>query len=147
MMEGVMANKTNEAPDYRNLEPILDAIANWVRKYRYAAGLREELARCGPEEIAHTANELGLSSGDLYRLASKGPQAADLLKRMLLALGIDPKVLAAQDPTTMRDLQRLCIMCDQKRRCRHEFAAGTAANNYREFCPNAFTLDALFETQ
>jgi pyrroloquinoline quinone (PQQ) biosynthesis protein C len=146
-MEGVMPSPIDEKPAYRSVEPILDAIANWVKKYRYAAGLRDELARCRPEEVAQTAHELGLSSRELYRLASKGPHAADLLKKMLLALGVNPKTLASQDPLLMRDLQRLCISCDHKKQCKHELAAGTAAKHYRNFCPNAFTLDAIFDAK
>jgi hypothetical protein len=140
-----MPRTTEEPSTYRSLEPILDAIAGWVKRYRYALGLRSELAHCGPEEIANTARELGLSSAELCGLASKGPHAADLLQKMLLALGVNPKALASQDPTIMRDLQRLCITCGQKKRCRHELAAGTAGENFREFCPNAYTLEALFE--
>jgi hypothetical protein len=30
----------------------------------------------------------------------------------------------------MRDLQRLCIVCGQKRRCQHELARGTAAEHF-----------------
>jgi len=41
-------------------------------------------------------------------------------------------------------LQRLCVVCSQKGRCEHELAKGTAAEHFHEFCPNAFTLDALF---
>jgi hypothetical protein len=47
----------------------------------------------------------------------------------------------------MRDMQRLCISCEAKQRCEHELTQGSAARHYREFCPNAFTLDALFEQQ
>jgi hypothetical protein len=144
-MEIAMAGTSGEEYTYPTLEPILNAIAGWVKRYRYAAGLRNEWAHCGPEEVANTARELGVSSDELYRLARKGPHAADLLQRMLIALGADPKVLAVQDPMAMRDLQRLCIMCDHKKQCRHELAAGTAAKNYHDFCPNAFTLDALFK--
>ena len=138
-----MASATREQPNHPTLQPILGAIADWVKKYRYAAGLRNELAQCGPEEVAHTARELGLSSRDLYRMARKGPNAADLLQKMLLALGVSPQKLALEDPLIMRDLQRLCIMCGQKKQCRHELAAGTAGKNFRDFCPNAFTLEAL----
>jgi hypothetical protein len=145
-MEEAMAGRTEE-PTYPTLEPILDAIANWVKKYRYAAGLRDEFARCGPEEIAQTAHELGLGTHELYQLARQGPHAADLLRKMLVALGVDPKTLAAQDPLIMRDLQRLCITCGEKKRCRHELAASTAASNYRDFCPNALTLEALFKAR
>jgi pyrroloquinoline quinone (PQQ) biosynthesis protein C len=138
-----MASATREQPNHPTLQPILDAIADWVKKYRYAAGLRNELAQCGPEEVANTARELGLSSRDLYRMARKGPNAADLLQKMLLALGVSPQKLALEDPLIMRDLQRLCIMCGQKKQCKHELAAGTAGKNFRDFCPNAFTLEAL----
>ena len=138
-----MASATREQPNHPTLQPILGAIADWVKKYRYAAGLRNELAQCGPEEVAHTARELGLSSRDLYRMARKGPNAADLLQKMLIALGVSPQKLALEDPLIMRDLQRLCIMCGQKKQCKHELAAGTAGKNFRDFCPNAFTLEAL----
>ena len=43
---------------YQRIEPILDAIANWVKRYRYHAGLRHDLAACGPEEVARTARDL-----------------------------------------------------------------------------------------
>jgi hypothetical protein len=32
-----------------------------------------------------------------------------------------------------------------KKRCEHELANGTAGEHFRDFCPNAFTLDALFD--
>jgi hypothetical protein len=145
-MEGAMASPT-EPPSYPRLEPILDAVASWVSRYRYAVGLRKELQQCGADEVARTARDLGISPRELVRLANRGPAAADLLPKLLRALGVDPATLARQDPLAMRDLQRLCITCGEKRRCEHELAAGTAARHYRSFCPNAFTLDALFKAK
>jgi len=142
-----MTSRTDEQPTYPTFEPILDAIANWIKKYRYAVGLRDELARCGPEEVARAAHDLGVSPGELVRLASAGPHAADQLPQLLIALGVNPKKLTSDDPALMRDLQRLCITCGHKNRCEHEVAAGTAAQNYRSFCPNAISLDALFKAQ
>jgi Family of unknown function (DUF6455) len=113
-------------------------------KVPYAAGVREELVRCGAQEVARTAHELGIGARDL---ASKGPHTADLLKKLLVALGADPKQLASQDPIAMRDLQRLCITCGAKRRCEHELATGTAAKNYERYCPNAYTIDALLNAK
>jgi hypothetical protein len=43
----------------------------------------------------------------------------------------------------MRDLQRLCISCSEKQRCAHELDVGSAAEHFRQYCPNAYTLDAL----
>jgi hypothetical protein len=134
-------------PTYPTLEPILDAIAHWVKNYRYAMGVRGELTRCDPAEVARTARDLGVSPRELADLASKGPHAADLLQELLVALGVDSKKLGLQDPATTRDLQRLCITCGNKRRCERELAAGTATQNYRSYCPNAFTLDALFDAK
>ncbi len=128
---------------YPALDMVLNAIANWVKKYRHATGLRDELARCGADEVARAAHDLGVSPRELVQLASKGPGAADLLLKMLSALGVDPKALSFDDPATMRDLQRLCISCSHKGECSHQLAAGTAGQNYHDFCPNAFTLDAL----
>ena len=143
-MESAMASPT-EPRSYPRLEPILDAIASWVKRYRYAVGLRKELQQCGADEVARTARDLGISSRELVRIANRGPAAADLLPKLLRALGVDPAVLARQDHLAMRDLQRLCITCGAKRRCEHELAAGTAAQHYGSFCPNAYTLDVLFK--
>lgn len=132
-----------EQQHYPTLEPILNAIAHWVTKYRQIHEARAELSLCDSEEIARVARELNVSPRELANLAGKGPESAALLGKMLLALGIDPDSGPMQDPLITRDLQRLCVACDHKRKCSHELAAGTAAEHYREFCPNAYTLDAL----
>ena len=93
------------------------------------------------------ARDLGLSVSDLRGLAAKGPGAAETLQKMLLALSVDPQSLAKADPAVMRDLQRLCMVCGQKGRCQHELARGTAAEHFREFCPNAYTLDAVLKSK
>lgn len=140
-----MPSRDSQQPAYLSVEPILNAIADWIKRYRYAIGLRGELADCGPEEVKSMARDIGVSPDQLRELASKGPNAANLLQKMLLALHVDPKALADIDPRTMHDLQRLCITCSHKKQCKHELAAGTAATTFREFCPNAITLDALFK--
>ena len=142
-----MTSRIDEQRTYPTFEPILDAIAQWIKKYRYAVGLRDELARCGPDEVARAAHDLGVSPRELVRLASAGPHAADQLPQLLIALGVDPKKLGLDDPALMRDLQRLCITCGYKNRCEHEVAAGTATQNYRTFCPNVISLDALFKAR
>jgi hypothetical protein len=145
-MEDAMT-RSDDPPAYPLLDPILETIANWVKRYRYAVGLRAELAHCGPDEVARVAHELGVGPGELVDLASRGPHAADQLQKMLVALGVDPKKVALQDPIAMRDLQRLCITCGSKRQCEHDLAAGTAAQNFRNYCPNAVMLDELFKAK
>ena len=131
---------------YAGLEHIFEPIARCVRNYCEAFGISGQLAQCGPDEIARMAHDLRLRPAELVGLARKGPEAARLLPRMLVALGIDPKNLAVGNAAVLRDLQRLCIACGNKRICLHRIEGGTAAENYADFCPNAYTLDALFKS-
>lgn len=126
---------------------VFEAIANWMKTYREAIGLRGELAECGAQEVAAIARDVGVTPGELLAAVHKGPHAADELPRLLRALGVDPEKLASTDPGTMRSLQRICITCRHKRECRHDLAAGIAATHYYDYCPNAISLDALLHSK
>jgi len=60
------------------------------------------------------ARDLRIHRSELVRMAKKGPHAADLVKKLLVALGIDPDSLEHDDPFTIRDLKRLCTNCTDK---------------------------------
>ena len=141
-----MTNSDARPPDYPTVDFVIGAIVDWVNKYRTFVGLAA-LGRCTPEDVRQIAHELGMSPGELRELATKGPNSADLLGKMLAALKVDPNELSKENIAVMRDLQRLCVSCDHKGRCRRELAAGTAAEHFHEFCPNAFTLDALLKRE
>lgn len=140
-----MANRETPQTSSPTLELVFSAIADWVNKYRHATGVRGDLGYCGPNEVMQIAKDLGLPASELREIVKKGPGAADQLQKMLVALKVDAKVLEKASPAVMRDLQRLCISCGNKKRCEHELAKGTAAEHFHEYCPNAFTLDALFK--
>jgi hypothetical protein len=143
--EGAMPDGEVHTPHYPTVEFVLEAVAGWINKYRQASSLHDELGHCSPEDVMQIAKDLGVPVSELRKLATKGPGAADLMEKMLIALRVDPHVLVNTNPAVMRDLQRLCVVCSQKGRCEHELAKGTASEHFREFCPNAFTLDALFK--
>jgi len=65
------------------------------------------------------------------------------LPQMLKALGIDEEALARTQPLVLRDMERVCALCHHKGECIRDFAAGTAAEHYEEYCPNAPTIDVL----
>lgn len=123
---------------------ILDAIAGRFKEYISATRLRHELGSLRSEEIAHIARDMGIGVQDLVRFVNAGPRAADQLPKLLRALNIDSPV--SGDPVMMRNLLRGCIMCAHKTRCDHDLAAGTAARNFRSYCPNAEMLNALVKT-
>ena len=135
---------SDPSSEHSSIGSLFDAIADWVTRYRQAIGVRRDLANCGAEEVAAIARDIGLSAQELEFIASKGPNAAAELPKLLRALGVDPQKLPSDRRTTMRDLQRICITCGHKAQCRHELAAGTAAEHYRDFCPNTMSIDELF---
>jgi hypothetical protein len=82
------------------VETALKAIADWVSDYRSAIGFifNNEFGMCGPDEVMRMAKEIGVTPSQLHELVSKGLGNANLLKTMLVALHVDPKVLADMDP-------------------------------------------------
>jgi len=138
-----MINHENES--YPLVETALKAIADWVNSYRNAIGFKNEFGMCGPDEVRRMAKDIGVTSSELQELVRKGPDSANLLKRMLVALNVDPKTIADMDPLVMREMNWLCIKCGHKRRCEHELAKDTAAEHFREFCPNAVSIDELLD--
>jgi hypothetical protein len=140
-----MINRETRIPGNPLVETTLNAIADWVSKYRSAIGFNNEFGTCGPDEVMLVAKKIGVTPSQLRELDSKEPGKAKLLKAMLCALRVDPKVLADLDPLIMRELKWLCITCGDRKRCEHELAKGTAAEHFREFCPNAVSLDELLD--
>jgi hypothetical protein len=140
-----MNEQSGAHEDYDSLSSVLGAIAQWIVKYRSARGLRNEMMACGPEDVARIARELRIHPSELVALGKKGPNAADLLQKLLVALGVDAEGLVHDDPLVVRDLQRLCITCGYKRQCAMDLESGVMAENFRDYCPNAFTLNALIK--
>jgi len=122
--------------------PVLRTISNWVNKYRQMAK-GSELDNCSPDDLRQIACDLGVPISDLQVLASTSSRSGEYLRQMLAALQIDPSALADSRPSTMRDLQRVCATCSNMDRCRDELVEGTAGRHFHEFCPNAYTLDAV----
>ena len=140
-----MINRENELPSYPLVEMALKAIADWVSNYRNAIGIKNEFSMCGPDEVMRMAKDIGVTPSQLQELVRKGPDSAKLLKSMLIALHVDPKIIAGMDPLVMRELNLLCITCSNKKRCQHELAKGTATEHFHEFCPNAVSLAELLD--
>ncbi|HUI14940.1 MAG TPA: DUF6455 family protein [Xanthobacteraceae bacterium] len=84
-----------------------------------------------------------MTPAELRAVARSGPGAADLLLERMAALDLDPAEVAEIGPQTFRDLQRVCSLCDSKRRCARELARDAAAPQWQDYCPNAQTLMAL----
>jgi len=138
-----MVNRENELPSYPLAEAAFKAIADWVNSYRNAIGFKNEFGMCGPDEVMRMAKDIGVTPSQLQELVRQGSDSANLLKRMLVALHVDPKTIPDIDPLVMREMNWLCMTCGNKKRCEHELAKGTATEHFHEFCPNAVSIDEL----
>ena len=121
---------------------VRDGLVGWWRRRRQRAASLAELALLSGE-AERIASDAGVSVGDLRVLVGKWPDAADPVERRMAALGIDATQVEETQPTVMRDLQRVCSMCDEKRMCTHDLNRDPADAAWRDYCPNAETLDAL----
>jgi uncharacterized protein YjiS (DUF1127 family) len=133
---------TEQSTPFPRVEFLIDGFANWLKHRREL----NELRQMDRSEFDRIADDLRVTSDDLEELVRQGPHAADELPKMLKALGIDEAALARTEPLVLRDMERVCAMCQHKRQCDHDLAAGTAADRYEDYCLNASTIDQLGPT-
>jgi hypothetical protein len=134
-------------PDNDSLQQVLNSVAQWITRYREARRAQSQLKNCSAVEVEAMARELKMSPSELMALSKKGPNSADQLQKLLIALGVDPQVLSYTDPAIVRDLQRVCTTCGHKRQCDLDLVSGKLTEKFHDYCPNAFTLDALLEAR
>jgi hypothetical protein len=132
---------TPEARQYPVVEAVIDRFARWLKHRREIA----KSCNCNSEEYARIAHDLNISTAELNTLVRRGAHASDELTKMMAALCIDAEAIRRVEPMVLRDLERVCSLCEHKRQCAHEVAACKAAEDYTEFCPNADTLTALIK--
>jgi uncharacterized protein YjiS (DUF1127 family) len=130
---------TAESKPYPRVEFLINSFADWLKHRREL----HELRQMDRSEFDRIAGDLRVAPDDLEELVRRGPHAADELAKMLRALGINEASLARTQPLVLRDIERVCAMCNQKRECDRDLAAGTAAQHYEEYCLNAPTIDRL----
>jgi hypothetical protein len=84
-----------------------------------------------------------MPASEIRRLASLGPESAELLSRRMAALDLDGKEVARTHPQTFRDLQRICTLCESHRQCARDLTRDASAPAWEDYCPNVETLRAL----
>ena len=123
--------------------PIVDKLINMFDSWlKHRQGIRE-MREFDIGEFARIAHELGVTPDDLDTLVRRGLDAIEELPKLLTALGVDEKAIARTLPLVLRDMERVCASCQQKRQCDHDIAAGTSGQHYEEYCDNAATINSL----
>jgi len=117
----------------------ISLFGDWLRRRQEIRELRE----MNSGDCARIAHDLSVSPAELDGLVRLGPHASDELPKLLDALGIDEAKLSQTQPVLLRDMVRVCAACQQKAHCDRELEAGTAGLHFREYCPNADTINEL----
>jgi transcriptional regulator with XRE-family HTH domain len=133
---------TARSKSHGSIEALIGTFSDWLRHRRELNEMRQ-FERADFDRIAY---DLRVSPDELEQLVRNGPHAADELPKLLSALGIDEATLANTQPFLLRDMERVCAMCEQKRQCDRDLANGASAEHYKDYCANAPTIERLGET-
>jgi hypothetical protein len=129
---------TMQEHPYPRVEYLINRFADWLKHRREL----NEMRQLDRTDFNRIAADLEVSPGELDELVRRGPHASDELPVMLKALGIDEAGLERTQPLVLRDMERVCALCRHKSQCDHDLVAGTAAEHYKGYCPNAPTIAA-----
>ena len=124
---------------YPMIESAINLFGDWLKHQQEMREMRE----MNGSDFARIARDLCVSPAELEAVVRQGPHASDELPRLLKLLGIDEATLARTQPVLQRDMVRVCAACQQKTLCNHDLDAGTLAQRYEEYCPNAPAIDEL----
>jgi hypothetical protein len=132
--------------DTMNMEGVTGLVDGMRQRWRRALSRRRainELATCPPDELKRIASDVGLSGDDLCQLCRHDFGPSHLLPQRLRLLGVDPEFVMRAEPTTYRDLVRVCALCQASRRCARDLARGDVQAGMDGYCLNSPTIDAL----
>jgi hypothetical protein len=118
-------------------------ISGWWRKWKLSRAALSDIDGLEGGELSRIARDIGVNSAELRTLAGKWPDSADLLSQRLAALQLTDDAVLQGEPGVLRDLQRVCSFCNEKQRCGHDVDNNSSDPQWRGYCPNAETLDAL----
>ena len=134
-----MSDKPDGQKNWSLIGSISNGWSGWIgRRSAYS-----ELDCYPEEEVARTAKDLGVSSAEIRKLVSRGPEAANLLLRRMAALDLDRNEVSRTEPQVFQDLQRVCALCENKRKCVRDLGRDATDPVWQDYCPNAGTLMGL----
>jgi hypothetical protein len=134
-MQALKPSEERESP--------MNFVTDWWRSWKSRRTAIDELNRCGEDETAHIARDIGVGPSELRTLAGKWLGTTDLLSRRIVATGLRTEQIQATEPQVLRDLQRVCAQCAGRTRCEHDLDRDERDRVWRTYCPNVTTLDAL----
>lgn len=106
-----------------------------------------EIDSLGASEAARVLSEAGLSRGEFAAAMSHPFASDDLLSQALCSVGIDPDEFGVCNIEWMQDLQRSCMRCTVRGRCRRIMGRAEFESRHKEFCPNSGEFEQILSVQ
>jgi hypothetical protein len=119
------------------IERAAEMTAAWRRQQRLAAAFGE-LNAAEQEILKH---DLGLTGTSLRDLVDAEAAGSGLLDGMLRRIGLNRREL--RQASVLRDVERTCVSCRNKGRCRAWAEGEGEPGAVPNFCPNGPTFQAV----
>ena len=122
-------------------------VQSWRRWMARPADQLLETARLGFDNLEYLTHDRKAADCDLSPVT--GGHADDSLRRLMLALDLDPYELALSDPALLHHLRRRCALCQSRKDCASDLARASAGqawqgrDDWRDYCENALALEML----
>lgn len=142
-MEIAMSHPTHQA----SRTVLTTAAEHFLTRLRAWWHRHAELRSVDRAELERIAGEFGMTARDLEDLTARGPHAAALLHDRMQALGIARADVERLAHGLMRDLERTCACCSDKRACKQDLAQRPDDHAWKDYCPNAISLESIKKTK
>jgi hypothetical protein len=119
----------------------LDSASRWIRNT--LAKHADEAALQDRGEQQRIASDLNLSVAELHALCAKDGGSVNLLQKRMSQLHLDKSEIKRAHPAVVRDLEKVCALCDSDAKCSRDFKQNADPKGWTEYCPNASTLEEL----
>jgi hypothetical protein len=120
---------------------LLDSASRWIRNT--LAKHADEAALQDSGEQQRIASDLNLSVSELHTLCARDGGSMKLLQERMSQLHLDKNAIKREHPAVVRDLEKVCALCDSDAKCSRDFKQNTDPKGWTEYCPNASTLEEL----
>jgi len=106
-----------------------------------------EVAHLGSDKLEYPADAREEVRSEACRLAGARDDA--LLRRRMLAMGLDPDELAHSDPALFRHLRKCCAHCQSPQDCALDLAHASTSqiwsgrDDWQDYCENVLALEML----
>ncbi len=122
---------------------VIQRIRKSLRRWWAAQRLSTELVYLPDEELNRLLADAGLARGDLFSGRPNNPRDRRRMAKMLVHFGVDPHEATPRYWGALKDAERVCTHCTQKKRCDRWHDWGVRNNAPLIFCPNARLFDEI----